>query len=236
MTKVLSFRRRAADKAAPSSWALRASPFAWNVLMMVVPPNRGNPSTTTSSLRASVVTLPPASRQIRTVTVSNACPLLPNTPTLAHAEHWWPRESSGRPLLQKRAVKGSGRWRRRTKTTRNSCGGILVTRHVGHVDRARPAPRPPWERKSAWPESVNLPNKSSSRKRWSIREAASCCQPRLLPGSNSSGWWRSGLAPFRMAIHDGGLHPRTPSGNHAATWAAREWSTSSRTCDSPTAK
>ena len=83
MTKVLSFWRRVADKPAPSSLALRAS------LTMVVPPNRGNPSTTTSSLRASatfgsarsrsrtmtfVVTLPPASRQIRTVTVSSACP------------------------------------------------------------------------------------------------------------------------------------------------------------------
>ena len=120
------------------------------------------------------------------------------------------------------AVKGRGGWSRRKRTTRNSCGGILLTRHVGHVDRARPAPSPPWECASALQEPVNLPNKSSSRKRWSTRDGASSCQPRLLPGSNSSGSWESGLAPFRMAIHDGGLHTKTPSGSQAASWAARK--------------
>ena len=86
------------------------------------PPNRGRPSATTSSLRVSaawssarsrsrtltfVVTLPPASRQIRAVTVSNANPLLPKIPALAQAA----RKSSGWPHRQKRADKGRGRWR-----------------------------------------------------------------------------------------------------------------------------
>ena len=47
-----------------------------------------------------------------------------------------------------------------------------MTRHVGHVDRARPAPRPPWERISAWQESVNLPNKGNVGQQMRLLHAA----------------------------------------------------------------
>ena len=94
---LLSFRRLAAVKATPSTSAapLLAVPSPRRVLTMVAsiascaPPNNGNPSTATSSLRAStcpgpgpsksrsltktfVVTRPPTSRQMRAVALSRA--------------------------------------------------------------------------------------------------------------------------------------------------------------------
>ena len=67
-----------------------------------------------------VVTRPPASRQMRAVTVSRAYPLLPKTPARAQAARWWPQASSGRPHRQERTVKGRGRWRRRNRMTLKS--------------------------------------------------------------------------------------------------------------------
>ena len=86
------------------------------------PRNRGKPSTT-SSLRSStllntgksrsrtktfVLTLPPASRQIRAATFSSGNPRRPNTPATGHADRWWPRQSRRRPHRQDRTVRGKG--------------------------------------------------------------------------------------------------------------------------------
>ena len=170
------------------------------------PPNRGKPSAATSSLRASAmfgsaksrsrtmtfVTLPPASEgseQSRspTRTLSFTTP----SPVATGIE----RKATGRSA------------RLRERTTRNSCGGILVTRHVGHVDKARPAPSPPWERTSAWPESVNV---------WLPHVASLVCflaQTPLVGGglvSRRSEWQSTmvGSTPGRK--------------DQAASWAARK--------------
>ena len=45
---------------------------------------------------------------------------------LAHAARWWPNGSIGWPHLHACWDSGSGRRRRRSKTTLNRCGGIFV--------------------------------------------------------------------------------------------------------------
>ena len=127
----LSFRVRARTNDAPFSVAHLgfATPSRVNGHTRVVsmascaPRNRGKPSTTTSSLRSStllntgksrsrtktfVLTLPPASRQIRAATFSSGNPRRPNTPATGHADRWWPRQSSRRPHRQERTVRGKG--------------------------------------------------------------------------------------------------------------------------------
>ena len=140
--------------------AVLPSPFAWSAQTTVVStanwtlPKMESPSTTTSRRRVSctsgraksmsrtmtlVVTLPPASRQIRASTFSTANPLLPRTPAQAQAAvvatgiEW-------RPHQQLRPVKRRGRRRRRRRRIRNKCGSKRVTRHNGHVARANPEP------------------------------------------------------------------------------------------------
>ena len=95
------------------------------------PPNSGRPSATTSRRHPSnlsksprsmlwtnmlVVTRAP-SQHMRATTLSTAKPRRPNTPAIAQAAPWWPRTSSGRPHLQLRCDKGSGRRRREQQNT-----------------------------------------------------------------------------------------------------------------------
>ena len=140
--QVASFLRRAAASATP--------------LVCAAPPNNGKPPTTTSNLRAmaalgtarsrsrTMVTLLPASRQVRAAALSKAHDVLPST-VQAQAAQWWPLASNGRPHRQLRKIKLRGNWRRRRRSTRNKWGSNCVTRHVGHVDNARPAPEPAWD-------------------------------------------------------------------------------------------
>ena len=74
---------------------------------------RGRPSTTTSSLRASTTPGWVRSRSlVNTFVVTRpprAHPRPAKTPARAHAARGWPQESSGRPHRQERAAKGSVR-------------------------------------------------------------------------------------------------------------------------------
>ena len=47
-----------------------------------------------------VLTLPPASRQIRAAAFSRGKPRRPSRPATEHADRWWPRMSKGRPHRQ----------------------------------------------------------------------------------------------------------------------------------------
>ena len=181
------------DVALRSSWVLRASPFAWTLLLGpseqrqaisgdLQPPGIGNVwlgeiEVTDHDVRDSASCL----RGIRAITVSNAHPIIHNTQPGGHGN----REKGHR---QKRAVKGEDNTK---QLWRDPCDATCGARGQGETSS-----------KSTLGAYERLAGISQ-------RVAASCCQPRLLPGSNSSGWRGSGLAPFRMAIYDGGLHPRT---------------------------
>ena len=60
------------------------------------------------------------SRHTRAAADSKAQPRRPNTPTLAHAARWWPKESRRRPHPQMRLVRGRGSHKRRRRSTRNT--------------------------------------------------------------------------------------------------------------------
>ena len=91
----------------------------------------------------------------------------------------------------------------------NKWGSCRVTRHVGHMDSARPAPEPPWDRvracahQQAWQRSIS---------ELAIHAGTgSCCHPRWLPSSKSSSSW---CAPTRridvVNSSHGGANPITP--------------------------
>ena len=89
------------------------------------PPNNGRPSAMISNLRPpratgtgrsrsrsmTFATLVPPSRHNRVATLSIANPRRPNTPALAHAARWWPRESRRRPQRHVRTERERGRRR-----------------------------------------------------------------------------------------------------------------------------
>ena len=122
----------------------------------------------------------------------NCKPRLPRTPALLHAARWWPNESSGRPHRQVRETKGKGKWRRRSKSTRNKWGSILVASCDGVPINATPANGPLWDRNVACSFSLNRLRRNSRCRRSTV-EDASCCHPRFAqPGSYSSMSRRSG--------------------------------------------
>ena len=180
------------------------------------PPNNGRPSAIISMRRPSctsgakmsksrtctlVETRAPPSWQIRAPMLSTANPRLPRTPALLH----------GRPHRQVRETKGNGKWTRRSKSTRNKWGLILVASWDGVAINAAPANGPLWERNVACSISLNRLRRNS-RCRRSTREDASCCHFRFAqPGSYSSMNRGGGRPPSSNAVHDGGSNPSTPT-------------------------
>ena len=102
-----------------------------------------------SRTKTFVRTLPPASRQILAAATSRRNPLRPRTPATAHADRWWPKTSRRRPHRQTRAVRGSGRRKRRRNNTFKTCGSKRVARLVGKLTNGAGAKRPPWDFKRA---------------------------------------------------------------------------------------
>ena len=100
-------------------------------------------ATSMSLTKTFVVTRAPPSLHTLAAALSTANPRLPNTPALAQAARWWPRESSGRPHRQMRLDMERGRRRRRNKRVRNRCGSIRVSTPVGHTVNGAPTPGPP---------------------------------------------------------------------------------------------
>ena len=157
--EVVSFRRRAACRAAPSTSTQRVCGVPSRLstdttvvsIVSCAPWNNGRPSATISSRRLSSTsgraksmsctrtfneTLAPASRQTRAAALSTTKPLRPRTPATAHAARWWPLESSGRPHRQLRAEQGKAR-------------EPETTTEVGKLVNGNPAMGPPWERNKA---------------------------------------------------------------------------------------
>ena len=90
-----------------------------------------------SAMRVFVVTLAPASRQMRAAACSRGPPLLRNTPDLAHAAWWSPSWSTVRRHLQERWEKGNGSRRRLNMSKRNKWDGYVVSSVYGIVVKAR---------------------------------------------------------------------------------------------------
>ena len=127
------------------------------------PPNKSNPSTTTSDRRPSVAHV------------------------LVHETQWWPNESIGRPQQHVSGERGKGK-QRRNKTTLNKCSGIFVNAEMEHLVNAKLPPGPLCSPIAhARSRSGNRSKNTFSLCCRSTREETSCCQaPRLTPGSNSS--------------------------------------------------
>ena len=99
------------------------------------------------------------------------------------------------------------RWR--NKIILNRCGSMRVEKLDGLAVRAIPAMGPLCERSKAC--SCSTMRSINRQRNWrSTRDAASCCQPRLAPGSNSSASCVGGRKPFARASHVGGSKPSTP--------------------------
>ena len=93
---------------------------------------------------------------------------------------------------------------------------MRVEKLDGLAVRAIPAMGPLCERSKAC--SCSAMRSINQMRNWrSTRDAASCCQPRLAPGSNSSASW---VGPFARASHVGGSKPSTPVNSLAALDAA----------------
>ena len=127
----------------------------------------------------------------------SANPRRPNSPVLGHEARWWPNESIGRPQPHVCGERGSGRRRRRNRTTLNKCVESSSELTWGLCERTQTRSR-----------SDNRSKSTSSLCCRSTREEASCCQPpRSIPGSNSSGSNIRGRTPSHNACHDGGSNP-----------------------------
>ena len=159
-----------------------------------------------------VVTLPPASRQMRAATLSTANPLLPRTPARAQGARWWPGvEWLATPAVAPSAGEGedgaeregfkTGDQTQRTCGQRHSRSDSSLGKHHGfrHIVR---------QLKRSLYSSSTL-------------DVTSCCHPlRSQLGSNSSGCRGAGLTPRASAAHEGISKPRTPLRDLAATAAA----------------
>ena len=139
------------------------------------PPNKVNPSATTSSLRLSralqtfVETQAPPSLQTCAATTSRGYPLRPNTLASTHAARWWPFMSSRRPHRQVRRFRGRGRC--------NGWASILVTMDVGNAVKGADAKGPCWDRSKARWRSSHPGRTSSWMNLCSVCLVAFCCQP-----------------------------------------------------------
>ena len=110
-------------------------------------------------------------------TLSIAKPRRPSTPAAAQAARWCPKMSSGRPHLQVRCDKGSGRRRRRSKNTLKHCGSIRNNLSVAQQVKAAAAGGPLCERNRACSGSVIVGSNLESLKCCSTFMETSRCHP-----------------------------------------------------------
>ena len=129
-----------------------------------------------SRTKMLVVTLLPASRQMRAAALSSANSRLPNTPARAQGARWWPRASRRRPHLQKRREKGRGRRRRQNKSTRKKLGLQAFEWSAGRC-RESHRTRSALDLMSARSPSDSAGINCNFLNCSSTREEASCCHP-----------------------------------------------------------